>query len=481
MSAIGDYIHLNAKNYNKYGINRYGEENREQYNFEKQKENINIRLQASKIKNQKQLEKALENILSTEDTSENNAAIIRNEIERILNERFAETMGKINWNTGNITANLQRAKNVTIKSIEMDSKQQSIELKSIMTRVRAIEQARNSITNQEEQSKLTAKINQIYKELNLILTGAQRGMITELKNTSINKLKNQRIDLNSNTQNLITTINSILKTYAAVPAINLQKGDLFEYAIALAPAVAKINVGENIDEYMKQLEKQVSGGDRSRVVIDFDKNNFTEHLNLKQLEMKGYVVSESTKTAYSYGTSQEKIDVNLQWEGENLAISAKNVNLQSPMGVHILSGSSLLYLLQDENEDFVNHYFNIIATHEDHENINADIEGAHEAMRYTLLFKALTGQTFGRTGATLFLVNDNTRNGGVHIFDIKGLINKASDNLEPFTNITANGQDIASIQINNIRKKTYSDRITAYLAEVHKQKISATLKPALLN
>ena len=223
MSAIGDYIHLNAKNYNKYGINRYGEESREQYNFEKQKENINIRLQASKIKNQKQLEKALENILSTEDTSENNAQAIRNEIERILNERFAETMGKIDWNTGNITANLQRAKDITTKSIETNSKQQSIELKSIMTRVRAIEQARNSITNQEEQSKLTAKINQIYKELNLILTGAQRGMITELKNTSINKLKNQRIDLNNNTQNLITTINSILKTYAAVPAINLQK------------------------------------------------------------------------------------------------------------------------------------------------------------------------------------------------------------------------------------------------------------------
>ena len=481
MSAIGDYIHLNAANYNKYGINKYGEESREQYNFKKQKENINTRLQASKIKNQKQLEQALESILSTEDTSENNAAAIRNEIERILNERFAETMGKIDWNTGNITANLQRAKDITTKSIETNSKQQSIELKSIMTRIRAIEQARDSITSKEKQSELTAKINQIYKELNLILTGAQRGMITKLKNTNINKLQNRRIDFNNNTQNLITTINSILKTYAAVPAINLQKGDLFEYAIALAPAVAKINAGENIDEYMKQLEKQVSGGDRSRVIIDFDKNNFTEHLNLKQLEMKGYVVSESTKTAYSYGTSQEKIDVRLEWEGENLAISAKNVNLKSPNGIHILSGSSLLYLLQDEGTDFVNHYLNIVATHEDNVKINADIAGAHEVMKYTLLFKALSGQTFGREGATLFIVNDNTSNGGVHIFDIKGLVNKASDNLEAFTSITSNGQDIAALQINNARKKTYSDRITAFIAEVHKQKISASLKPSLLN
>ena len=170
MSAIGDYIHLNAKNYNKYGINKYGIESREQYNFNRQKENINLRLQASKIKNQKQLEQALESILSTEDTSENNAVAIRNEIERILNERFAETMGKIDWNTGNITANLQRAKDITTKSIETNSKQQSIELKSIMTRVRAIEEARNSITNQEEQSKLTAKITSLGK-FNLALNG----------------------------------------------------------------------------------------------------------------------------------------------------------------------------------------------------------------------------------------------------------------------------------------------------------------------
>ena len=102
-------------------------------------------------------------------------------------------------------------------------------------------------------------------------------------------------------------------------------------------------------------------------------------------------------------------------------------------------------------------------------------------MRYTLLFKALSGQTFGREGATLFIVNDNTMNGGVHIFSIKDLIDKASENLEAYTSVTSNGQDISSLQINNVRKKTYSDRITAFIAEVHKQKISASLKPSLLN
>ena len=348
MSAIGDYIHLHAANYNKYGINQKGEGEKEHFNFARQKENISNRLKATKLKNKNKLESSLNSILSTQDNSENNVNAIHKEIERILNERFAETLGKINWNTGNVSADLTRAKESTIKAIETSARQQSVELKSIMMRIRVIEEARNSITSVEKQSALTEKINKIYRELNQILTGSQKGMITYLKNISINQLQNRRIELNENTQNLVTTINSILKTYAATPAINLQKGDLFEYAIALAPAVAKISAGENIDEYMKQLATQVSGGDRSRVVIDFDKNNFTEHLNLKQLEMKGYVVSDSTKTAYSYGTSQEKIDVRLEWEGENLAISAKNVNLKSLNGVHILSGSSLLYLLQEK-------------------------------------------------------------------------------------------------------------------------------------
>lgn len=404
-------------------------------------------------------------------------------MQRILEERFQETLGQINWETGDVAAAATNAKGETTRKLTAAANQQSMELKSILARVRAIEAARDSITSETTKAKLNAQINQIYRDLNFLITGMKRGQIGNLKNTNINTMNlipNQRVPITDATgQNMISTINTLLKTYASIPAINLQKGDLFEYLIALAPAVARINAGEALEDMANELESKVSGGNRSRVKINFDKNEFTQSLNLKNLEMKGYVVSEGKQTAYSYGTSQEKIDVNLEWGGKNLAISAKNVNLKSNRGVHILSGSSLLYLLQDEDNDFVNHYLNIVASHEDGVKINADITGAHNAIKYTILFKALTGETYLRQGADTFVVNDNTT-GKVRVYDMNALIKKASDDLDAYCSITANDKPIESMVINNARKATYSDRITSFIGEVHKQKISAALKPSLL-
>lgn len=136
-------------------------------------------------------------------------------------------------------------------------------------------------------------------------------------------------------------------------------------------------------------------------------------------------------------------------------------------------------MLQDEDNDFVNHYLNIVASHEDGVKINADITGAHNAIKYTILFKALTGETYLRQGADTFVVNDNTT-GKVRVYDMNALIKKASDDLDAYCSITANDKPIESMVINNARKATYSDRITSFIGEVHKQKISAALKPSLL-
>lgn len=237
-------------------------------------------------------------------------------MQRILEERFQETLGQINWETGDVAAAATNAKGETTRKLTAAANQQSMELKSILARVRAIEAARDSITSETTKAKLNAQINQIYRDLNFLITGMKRGQIGNLKNTNINTMNlipNQRVPITDATgQNMISTINTLLKTYASIPAINLQKGDLFEYLIALAPAVARINAGEALEDMANELESKVSGGNRSRVKINFDKNEFTQSLNLKNLEMKGYVVSEGKQTAYSYGTSQEKIDVNLE-------------------------------------------------------------------------------------------------------------------------------------------------------------------------
>lgn len=487
MSAIGDYVHLHAENYKQYGTTFKGP--KDTINFSQQKNRIANKIKASGITNVNNLENALTNILSTQDDSKSVEAQIQKKIEDILNKRFAESMQKINWETGDVVPGLARGREKTESSTKQIASQQYTYVSSILARIRAIKEARNGIKSEMKKTELNNILNKIYIDLNAILTeGKKIGKITALKNETLDKeLLNKRIMLNDpNAKNLITLINETLKKYATLPAVNLQKGDLFEYAIALAPAIARVQAGESIDKVCKELEKTVVGGDRSRIEIDFDKNNFTNSLDLNQLKnlgIKGYYVSPTNKTMISYGTSQDKIDIVLEWEGKNYNVSAKNVNLKG-RDVHILSGSSLLYLIQDEPADFINHYLNIIATHPDGNNLGADVAQAHNAMKYTLLFKALTGGTYGREDkkAELFIVNDNSvKAGGVKVFEIADLIKKASGNLDAYTKITANEVDLKDLRVENkFDADGYSDRITTFISRIHQQKISASLKPALL-
>ena len=88
-----------------------------------------------------------------------------------------------------------------------------------------------------------------------------------------------------------------------------------------------------------------------------------------------------------------------------------------------------MFLIQDEHSSFINHYLNIIATHPDG-NVSAKITEAHEAMKYTILYKALTGDVYGRQAASIFLVNDNSQEGGVRIYEMKDLIEKAEETFD---------------------------------------------------
>lgn len=475
MSAIGDYIHYTAEGYNRYGITKDGE--KIAYNFARQKDKINKQLKSSGMTNMAAYQDALNHIFSSVDNSNSVVGQVQSYIETQLNERYQETMGKINWSTGNVSANVSKGKQVATTAIQRIGQEKSILVSSIVARIRAIEQARNNLINSKEKQELTQRINNIYQQLNMIITdGKKIGHITKLKNTSVEQLTGyHRIDTQKGSKgaSLVQEINTLLKTYASAPAINLQKGDLFEYAAALAPAIAKNNAQTVI---MDELKKGVVGGSRSKTVINFGEF-FTDQINLKNLIMKNYSISNHGTTV-SYGSSQDKIDINVQWDGQIIPMSAKNVNLKSGFNVHIVTGTSLLYLLQDEPSDFVNHYLNIVAKHGDNIKIDANLGMAHEAMKYTLLYKALTGNTYGRTGASIFLVNDNSQAGGIRIYEMQDLINKASENLNAYTSVVPT---LESLSINNPwNNGSYSNRITDFLSNVHAQKMSIALKPSLL-
>lgn len=481
MSAIGEYVHLTARGYNEHGITRDGA--KETYNYAAEKKRLNERMKVSSFNEKEKLEKALKVIFSPEDKSNVSAEKIRNAIEKTLDESFGKSLGEIDWNTGDVRDinKVSRVKNT--KQIQSEEQQVSIKVKNMINAIRALEISAKQIKDVTTKDFLWKQITDIYRQLNNIIKECnediqERGIITTLR-AGGGKYKNYSIDTTrEDTQNLITTINELIQIYAKTPAINLQKGTLFEYVIALAPIIASNTAEEEVDRAIEEFSKNVMGDDRSEIVINLE--NFSSEVDFEKLPKLEYWHTNSiNKTIISNLPSQHKIDVSLQWEDNNsYAVSAKNIKLSGKSAIHILSGGNFLYLLQDENPDFVNHFLNIVAAHEDG-NIDSSMTlGAFDTMKTILLYKALSGDTFQRQNAELFIVNNNIT-GEAKIYEVKDLILKAQEDLEKYSNIKFNGGDLETLKLDNTMQETYSHRITNLIAQIHRIKVDATLKPSI--
>ncbi len=484
MSALGDYVHYSAINYLKYGtsFNDVGAA-RLQYDYKAQKNHIMKKLEHSKSYDLTGLEDSLNMFFDKKDNSKDNSQEIKAAIEKLMEEQFGQALGKINWDTLDMEAQRKRATTVKtklLKEINENGRQRNVKLNTILKRIQTIQKAMDEITDINTKQELNKKVNEIYTLLNQVVTdGKKTGQIGQLRK-QVASLRdnpgkgNLKITPGSYEENLVTTINQVLKDYVQAPAINLQKGTLFEYLIAAIPLMGTAMAEEEIT---KSIEKAVVGGDRQNVVIDL--KDFGTNLDYSQLNFSGYAIHPNQQTAVSFGTSQGKIDVELNWNGQIIPVSAKNVKLKSKgTQIHILSGASLLSLLQDENVGFVNHFLNVIAEQKDKHVLSADVKAAREAMKYTLLYKAATGDTFGRKKAEVFIVNDNTKKGGIKVIDMHTLLSKAFTDLNAYAAVTVNDKSFNTFTIKNdfVVNGTYKDRLTNFVNQLHAAKIGAALK-----
>ena len=174
----------------------------------------------------------------------------------------------------------------------------------------------------------------------------------------------------------------------------------------------------------------------------------------------------------------------------NTQSSAKNINLKdSPKVIHTVSGTSLLYLLYDENDNFVNHYFNLFANHPDKRGNTSGYTALRrsyfEILKLMIAYKALTGDTFGRSDNTadVFIINDSSgSNFRVKVFSIATLLQKFWDN--PSNNLgISNVTSIQRLYANRYVENSPSGiaRVRNVLNEAHQRKISASFNSSLLD
>ena len=495
MSAIGDYVHLTAAEYYKHGTERF-DENKTNFNlvpriFQDQKESLKRKMESRKAHEmlspgqQKELSKALELLMRPEgsDSQIQQLNKIWEGMLEELSDEFEGNLGNVQRDCANIFASYTFGENAkTVKTIQTKPNKgketRKIKLQTILKRMKQLQQC-------DQLEQLKSQLDKIYEEL----AKASNQSVEALRATNYN-IDNDTIELasgidmsnlllvESQYENVVKALNKIIARTSG--SANLQKGTMFEYMLAVAPLVCGKTTVDNLHDFIK---KSVVGWKKTKVSID--SSNFFKGVDLKSILNK-YDQQINDHLYVSNSASQDKVDVLLRWNGKKIPLSAKNVNLKSGREIHLVSQASLLAMVADLNANYMNHFLNIVSQHKspkDSATIQTSlINEAHHSLKRILMLEALEGYKTGAQQADFFVVNDNAT-GQVKIYSVAQLVLDAIDQIDNFVKVTTNGDnDIENIRFaNDFQIKSYDQRITKLIGDVHAQKITVGLNPNRLN
>lgn len=468
-SAIGDYVHYYAGDYDRYGISKNFSTSSEDGDrimqaYKTQKLNMIKKTKKQSI-NKKQIQEDLNMILSGEDTSNERIKEIQKYITNEINKeaiRYGAKGVNINYSTGQVTAQALESYILTAEAKLTDKIKRTekfFRVSTLESRIKSIEENIKLISGETTQEQVKKQIESITKTLE------------DLKKDTGNTEK--KIMVNNKALSLVDQINDIIQKFNAKKTINLLKGEFWEYVIALSPYIGAEYLGKSLDDFAANK----MGDARSSKMIKL--NNFAKDIDISKIfGVKGWTLDDGGQVALTTGKSQDKVDVELYIkEGKSISVSAKNVNLASGYDVHLVTNTSLLYLLQDEDPEYINHYLNIMATHCDDDGYITSLRQlATNTTKIILLYKALAGG-FGVKKVELFILNNNsaTNKDSIKIYEVADLIDYAAKNLN-LIHATANDIDIDLMRFKNEFAIDYQTRITNLIADVHQKKISVALK-----
>ena len=237
---IGEYIHLHSINYRQYGINRRSEGASPAFNFNDYKNIILNRIKNTSDVDSKDLEE-IQKYLNQffkgkgDDIDEDTVKLAWEVIKKEMEDEFGSTLGSINEITGDVekvtTASVKNGVSTSLQKIEAQGK--TINISTILKRMQALELSLNHIDDVKKKAELNKELKSLYQEIKNITGVLVRDLRSRSKASQISIERTERID------NLISKINTLVKTYATTPALNLQKGELFEFLIAMLPGLAK--------------------------------------------------------------------------------------------------------------------------------------------------------------------------------------------------------------------------------------------------
>ena len=466
MAGIGDYIHLRNQNYQRHGTfyNEGSNYSEALYMFREQRE-MALRNIYSNINRGKtaELQDFLQNVLyGGEDSPQKDEAWRQysEKIEKILQETYQN----FDFNMQGLYANQRRS----FHQIKEDQKKMSIS--TLKQKFKAIETMVNN----------SSLLNEKKMDLQSLIT-----IRDELKQFLEENAARKTIDFSTDVgYNIKKNINLALAAQS-FPLSNAI-GEVGEYFFVLVALYLQNNKVEKVtDEVIQDFINTIKVGNaRSNVVIS-GKNFNDEYVDVSQLVDSSFQQINDTMDFQTKLSSQDKMDINFQWKDESVfQISMKNYSFRDTnQAVHILSGSSLLYMIQNENDTMVNHWLNLIST-SDKDTISDSsslIATAHETMKTILLIKGLTGQGLGRKNlADTFVINMRAQK-RILVFTMDSLVRQLliGVNGKGFDSIDFKGYPDSGLSHEMIGTELSEQlaraRITALLKSVAGCKISITI------
>lgn len=460
MSALGEYVHLYYKNYKKYGVTKKDPDGKGVPNYSMDVINRRIKDNTSKVK--KGTLTILEKRLKANSSSKKNKATkdwkiqqqkLIDEIYSLLYERVSNVKGVTRlrevaaggaWSTEKETG----------KRIQLSTSQNwasSLSHQELMTR---------HYQAQSIDKKIQSLINQINKEKQPQSEQNLQALIRlyeQYTHLSEDSLENPTIE----------RIQEAIKEKRYQNMANAIGGKFGEMLVAICDDTAR-NLAEG--QVAKFLENTLKG--QQKTYIAFDK----DLLITREKEGRTQFLNTSSKdgTKYTLGSTQNKVDVQISIQDEEILASVKTSVTREGFSARpdlqdINLFSTLVFLNNYESYvDFGNHWLNMHALNPDEEKrYRPGKKKLDEIVKKEVAFEAFSSGNPLKQGvksANVF-VFINRETGNVYVKNIQDILKNNMNQIGGLDNIS-------NIYLENRKQTRIYDRIYNILNQLHQQKIS---------
>lgn len=455
MSALGDYVHLLGRNYQKYGVS-HKDSIKRSYNYQTARNFLNKKLEQVKPVKEETIQTLSRRLQANTDDKMTQAQLDWKSNQQKLIDAIYTLLYEQSKKVTGIKKQYDIARGQAYSKVK--GKKQAI-------RISSTSQWASSLDHKDLMKK-RVKAQNLYRDIMQLINkiNSTQGMQSEKDLQKLIQKYEQyaHITPNGEVKPTLAQIQEAIgeSRYNGVAG---QIGGAFGEMFVAACDDTAGRMAQN--EFYNFLRQSAIGNKRSEILIEKDNiyGQSKDFLNTSQTD-DGF---------YSLGRTQDKVDVQIKVNDEDVFANVKSYTVKNGTPNYVphlqeVGLLSTLVYLNNQLENFGNHWLNLHAAHED---INFGSFEADEIVQKEIAFEALVSgnplKVNIQNANTFVYINRAT--GDVFVRSVSDLL------LHEFQRFSMN-KNIASIHLKNIWHSTWEQRIYDILNQVHQIKISVSLR-----